>query len=132
MDNTNNPITAWHKIVADRDMSGLSDILADDVVFHSPVIHTPQPGNALTIMYLSAAAGLLLNGTFRYVREVVGQQDAVLEFMAEIDGITINGVDLIKWNADGKITEFKVMIRPLKAINLIQNKMGVFTYRADG
>ncbi|MEQ1920939.1 MAG: nuclear transport factor 2 family protein [Pyrinomonadaceae bacterium] len=123
MDTSNNPIAAWHQIVEQRDMSGLSDILADDVVFHSPVIHTPQPGKALTIMYLTAAAGLLLNGTFRYVREVVGSQDAVLEFMSEIDGITINGVDLIKWNGDGKIIEFKVMIRPLKAIETIRQKM---------
>lgn len=124
-----NPIIAWHQIVADRDMSGLSDILADDVVFHSPVIHTPQPGKALTIMYLTAAAGLLLNGTFRYVREVIGPEDAVLEFMAEIDGITINGVDLIKWNADGKIVEFKVMIRPLKAIDTIRQKMAEMTQK---
>lgn len=127
MDTSNNPIPAWHKIVEVRDMSGLSDILADEVVFHSPVIHTPQAGKALTIMYLSAAAGLLLNGTFRYVREVVGPHDAVLEFMSEIDGITINGIDLIKWNADGKIIEFKVMIRPLKAIETIRQKMAEMT-----
>ncbi len=120
-------MAAWHRIVEQLDMSGLSDILADEVVFHSPVLHTPQAGKALTIMYLSAAAGLLLNGTFRYVREVVGPQDAVLEFMAEIDGITINGVDLIKWNADGKIIEFKVMIRPLKAIDTIRRKMAEMT-----
>lgn len=106
-------------------MSGLSDILADDVVFHSPVIHTLQAGKTLTMMYLSAGAGLLLNGTFRYVREVIGPQDAVLEFMAEIDGITINGVDLI--NSDGKIIEFKVMIRPLKAIDTIRQKMAEMT-----
>ncbi|HRI04488.1 MAG TPA: nuclear transport factor 2 family protein [Pyrinomonadaceae bacterium] len=129
MDTSNNPITAWHKVVEERDMSGLSDILADDVIFHSPVIHTPQAGKALTIIYLSAAAGLLLNGTFRYVREVVGPQDAVLEFMSEIDGITINGVDLIKWNADGKIVEFKVMIRPLKAIEIIRQKMAEMTQK---
>lgn len=127
MDSTTNPIAAWHKIVEDRDMSGLSDILADDVVFHSPVIHTPQAGKALTIMYLSAAAGLLLNGTFRYVREVIGPRDAVLEFMAKIDGITMNGVDLIKWNGEGKIIEFKVMIRPLKAIGKIQEKMSLLS-----
>jgi hypothetical protein len=127
MDTANNPITAWHKIVEERDMSGLSAILADEVVFHSPVIHTPQVGKALTIMYLSAAAGLLLNGTFRYVREVVGPEDAVLEFVSEIDGIMINGVDLIKWDADGKIIEFKVMIRPLKAIETIRQKMAEMT-----
>ncbi|MBK7392956.1 MAG: nuclear transport factor 2 family protein [Chloracidobacterium sp.] len=129
MDTSNNPIAAWHQIVEQRDMSGLSDILAADVIFHSPVIHTPQVGKALTIMYLSAAAGLLLNGTFRYVREVVGPEDAVLEFVLEIDGIMINGVDLIKWNADGKIIEFKVMIRPLKAIDTIRQKMAEMTQK---
>lgn len=129
MDTPSNPIATWHKIVADRDLSGLADILADDVVFHSPVIHTPQSGKALTIMYLSAAAGLLLNGTFRYVRELVGSEDAALEFVSEIDGITINGVDLIKWNADGKIIEFKVMIRPLKAIDTIRQKMAEMTQK---
>ncbi|MBK8304570.1 MAG: nuclear transport factor 2 family protein [Chloracidobacterium sp.] len=129
MDTSNNPITAWHQIVEQRDMSGLSNILADDVIFHSPVIHTPQVGKALTIMYLSAAAGLLLNGTFRYVREVVGPEDAVLEFVSEIDGIMINGVDLIKWNADGKIIEFKVMIRPLRAIDTIRQKMAEMTQK---
>ncbi|MBP7415011.1 MAG: nuclear transport factor 2 family protein [Pyrinomonadaceae bacterium] len=129
MDTSNNPITAWHQIVEQRDMSGLSNILADNVIFHSPVIHTPQVGKALTIMYLSAAAGLLLNGTFRYVREVVGPEDAVLEFVSEIDGIMINGVDLIKWNADGKISEFKVMIRPLRAIDTIRQKMAEMTQK---
>ncbi len=129
MDTSNNPITTWHQIVEQRDMSGLSNILADNVIFHSPVIHTPQVGKALTIMYLSAAASLLLNGTFRYVREVVGPEDAVLEFVLEIDGIMINGVDLIKWNADGKIIEFKVMIRPLKAIDTIRQKMAEMTQK---
>ncbi len=129
MNTSSIPIAAWHQIVEQRDMSGLSDILADEVVFHSPVIHTPQSGKALTIMYLSAAAGLLLNGTFRYTREVIGPQDAALEFVSEIDGITINGVDLIKWNADGKIIEFKVMIRPLKAIDTIRQKMAEMTQK---
>lgn len=129
MDTSNNPITAWHQIVEQRDMSGLSNILADNVIFHSPVIHTPQVGKTLTIMYLYAAASLLLNGTFRYVREVVGPEDAVLEFVSEIDGIMINGVHLIKWNADGKISEFKVMIRPLRAIDTIRKKMAEMTQK---
>ncbi|MBV8063347.1 MAG: hypothetical protein JOY51_07110, partial [Nevskia sp.] len=62
--------------------------------------------------------------SFRYVREVVGARDAVLEFMVEIDGIMVNGVDLIRWNEDGRIVDFKVMLRPLKAINLVHQKMG--------
>lgn len=123
MDIQNSPIPAWLKIVHDRDLAGLSAILAEDVVFFSPVIHTPQTGKALTAMYLAGAASVLLNGTFHYVREVIGEHDAVLEFMAEIDGVTINGVDIIKWNDEGKISEFKVMLRPLKAVSIIQEKM---------
>ncbi len=117
-------VQSWHDIVRMRDASGLSELLADDVVFHSPVVHTPQIGKAITTMYLTAALHVFGNDTFRYVREVVGERDAVLEFETEIDGIIINGVDMIRWNDDGKIIEFKVMIRPLKAINLIHQKMG--------
>jgi len=68
---------------------------------------------------------VFFNETFSYVREIASSRDAVLEFQVEIDGISVNGVDLIKWNDDGKIVEFKVMLRPLKAINLIQQKMAV-------
>ena len=114
----------WHDIVRTRDASGLGELLADDVVFHSPVVHTPQIGRAITTMYLSAALHVFGNDSFRYIREVVGESDAVLEFETEIDGIVVNGVDMIRWNADGKITEFKVMVRPLKAINIIHQKMG--------
>lgn len=106
-----------------RDSSALNELLADDVVFHSPVVHTPQVGRAITAIYLTAAMQVFGNESFRYVRELTGERDAVLEFETEIDGITVNGVDMIKWNADGKIVEFKVMVRPLKAINLIHQKM---------
>jgi hypothetical protein len=119
----NAAIKLWHDIVRNRDASGLIDLLADDVVFHSPVVHTPQIGKAITTMYLTAAMEVFGNQTFRYVREVVGERDAVLEFETEIDGIVVNGVDIIKWNDAGEIIEFKVMVRPLKAINLIQQKM---------
>ncbi len=119
-----NPISKWHNIVRTRDACGLGELLADDVVFYSPVVHTPQVGKAITSVYLSAAVYVFGNESFRYVREVVGENDAVLEFETEIDGIVINGVDMIKWNKNGRITEFKVMIRPLKAVNLIHQKMG--------
>ncbi len=118
------PIEKWHEIVRTRDAGALGDLLADDVVFYSPVVHTPQVGKAVTAMYLAAAMHILGNESFRYVREVVGESDAVLEFETEIDSITVNGVDMITWDADGRITEFKVMARPLKAINLIHEKMG--------
>jgi len=114
----------WHELVQTRNARGLRDLLADHVVFHSPVVHSPQAGKAVTTQYLTAAFQVFFNPSFRYVREVVGPRDAVLEFQVEIDGITVNGVDMIRWNEEGRITDFKVMIRPLKAINLIHQKMG--------
>jgi hypothetical protein len=117
------PIKAWHRLAEKRDDQGLDALLADDAVFHSPVVHTPQVGKAITKKYLAAAFQVLFNDSFRYVRELRGDRDAVLEFVVELDGITVNGVDLIKWNEADKITEFKVMLRPLKAVNLIHQKM---------
>ena len=116
-------VNVWHKMIESRDIAGLDLLLADDVVFHSPVVHAPQVGKTVTKLYLTAAYSVFLNGTFRYVREVVGEHDAVLEFMVEIDGITVNGVDMLEWNRDGMITDFKVMIRPPKAVNLIHEKL---------
>lgn len=123
MDHGEEIIGKWHQIIERRDPSQIASLLADDVVFHSPVVHTPQSGRAITALYLNAAFTVLINDSFRYVREIVGPADAVLEFAVEIDGISVNGVDMIKWNAEGKITEFKVMVRPLKAINLVHQKM---------
>jgi hypothetical protein len=119
----NSTIEAWHRLIEAQDPGGLDDILADDAVFHSPVVHTPQKGKALVKMYLSAAIMVLGNNEFAYVREVVGESDAVLEFTTELNGIHVNGVDMIRWNADGKIDDFKVMIRPLKAVNLLHGLM---------
>jgi hypothetical protein len=116
-------LETWHQLIREQNAAGLDDILADDAVFHSPVVHTPQEGKALTKLYLSAAIMVLGSSSFEYVREVVGESDAVLEFKAEINGITINGVDMVHWNADGKIDDFKVMIRPLKAVNLLHQLM---------
>jgi hypothetical protein len=118
-----NPLASWHQLVQDRNPEGLASLLSDEVVFHSPVVHTPQIGKAITTHYLTAAFHVFFNETFRYTREVAGARDAVLEFQVEIDGISVNGVDMISWDADGKIVEFKVMIRPLKAIRLIHEKM---------
>jgi hypothetical protein len=120
---SNPTIDAWHRLIEERNTAALDDILADDAVFHSPVVHTPQKGKRLTKLYLSAAMMVLGNSRFDYVREVVGLSDAVLEFTAELDGVHINGVDMIHWNADGKIDDFKVMIRPLKAVNLLHGLM---------
>jgi SnoaL-like domain len=120
----------WHQVIASRDMAALDRLLADDVVFHSPVVHTPQRGKALTRQYLAAAMQVLGGPGFRYVREVWSDTDAVLEFVNEMDGITLNGIDMIRWNTDGQIVDFKVMIRPLKAVNLLHQKMGEMLQRA--
>jgi SnoaL-like domain len=116
-------IEKWHEIAARRDVAALPEILADDVVFESPVVHAPQAGKALTLKYLDAALHVLGNEHFHYVNEWRGERSAVLEFETTIDGIVVNGVDIIKWNAAGEIVEFKVMIRPLKAINLVHERM---------
>jgi len=120
---TPHPLERWHQLVAARNAAGLDDLLADDVIFYSPVVHTPQVGKAITTLYLSAALHVFGNDTFRYVRELAVERDAVLEFLVEIDGISVNGVDMLRWNDAGQITEFKVMLRPLKAVNLIHEKM---------
>jgi ketosteroid isomerase-like protein len=113
----------WHALAQRGDPAGLDNLLADDVVFLSPVVHTPQRGKALTKGYLTAAFRVFFNSDFRYVREIKGPRDAMLEFETEIDGVVVNGVDVIKWNDEGRITEFKVMVRPLKAIQLIHQRM---------
>ena len=119
----NETLATWHRLVRTHDASGLNELLAEEAVFHSPVVHAPQRGRKLAVLYLGAAFQVFFNPSFRYVREIVGATDAMLEFEVEIDGITVNGVDLIKWNDKGQIVEFKVMLRPLKAINLIHQKM---------
>jgi hypothetical protein len=117
------PLETWHRIVRTRDPSGLDALLAEDVIFHSPVVHSPQRGRKLAAWYLTAAMRVLGNPAFRYVREITGESDAMLEFETEIDGVVINGVDIIRWDESGRIVDFKVMLRPLKAINLVQQRM---------
>ena len=120
---TASPLQAWHHMVRTNDASGLRDLVAEDAIFHSPVVHTAQAGRKLTVMYLSAAFKVFFNPTFRYVREIAGPNDAMLEFETEIDGVLVNGVDMIRWNEAGRIVDFKVMLRPLKAINLLHRLM---------
>lgn len=118
-----NPLETWHRLAQARDASGLPALLAEDATFHSPVVHAPQHGRALVAAYLAAAFQVFGNPSFRYVRQIVGEHDAALEFETDIDGVHINGIDLIHWNAQGQIDDFKVMIRPLKAIELIHRLM---------
>ena len=122
-------IERWHEIVRSRDAAALKSLLADDVVFESPVVHAPQNGKAITLKYLSAALQVFGNDSFKYLNEWRGPQSAVLEFETTCDGIVVNGVDMITWNDEGLITHFKVMVRPLKAINKIHEMMGLLLQR---
>jgi hypothetical protein len=117
-------LAAWHAYMADGgDPQALRALLAEDAVFHSPVVHTPQAGGDKVFAYLHAASHVLGGENFRYLHEIADGDQAMLEFQSELDGIQINGVDIIRWNADGKIADFKVMVRPLKAINKVREKM---------
>lgn len=116
-------INQWHALVEQRDPSKLSELLADDATLFSPVIHTPVKGKQMVQLYLTAAFHTFLNDTFKYQPTITTDNKAVLEFNVDIDDISVNGIDMITWNDEGKITEFKVMIRPLKAINLINDNM---------
>lgn len=113
----------WHQALETANIDLLDELLADEAVFYSPVMHRPQEGKDLTKLYLSAAFNVLVSDKFVYQRELVDEQGAVLEFLAEVDGVQINGVDMMRWNAEGKITEFKVMLRPYKAIETMRSKM---------
>ena len=114
----------WHEVVSGgSDPQTLAAIIREDAVFHSPVVHTPQHGRALVIAYLAAAGQTLVNASFRYVRELVDGDNALLEFEAEMDGIHVNGVDLIRFDDEGMIADFKVMVRPLKAVNKVWEQM---------
>jgi hypothetical protein len=126
------PIDGWHAFVKSRDVGRLEKLLADDVVFHSPVVHTPQRGRAITLLYLRGAMQVLGTPAFRYEREIRGERDALLEFSTDIDGIAINGVDLIRWDDAGRIVDFKVMVRPLKAIDVLHQKMGELLAQLKG
>lgn len=114
----------WYAYTRRHDVNELDAMLDDDCVFRSPVVHTPQRGKAITLAYLSAALSVLGGEGFRYTREFTSDTGVVLEFETEIDGIAINGIDIIEWNAAALIVDFKVMVRPLKAINLLHQMMG--------
>lgn len=113
----------WHEVVRTRNPALLNQILADDAVFHSPILFRAQQGRDLVALYLTGAMHVIANPSFHYVRELVDGDDAVLEFETEIDEVHVNGVDMITWDEHGLIRDFKVMIRPLKAINIVQQRM---------
>ena len=126
-------LARWHDyMMGGSDPAVLSALLADDVVFHSPVVHTPQAGKPIVMAYLVAASHVLGNESFHYVRELVDGVEMLLEFVTELDGIAINGVDIIRFNDAGQIIDFKVMVRPLKAINKVWEMMASQLAAAKG
>jgi hypothetical protein len=115
----------WHEVIeGGSEPAALTNIMREDAVFHSPVVHTPQKGRPIVVAYLTAAGQTLGNDSFQYLREVVDGNTAVLEFQTEMDGIQVNGIDMITFDDEGLITDFKVMVRPLKAVNKVWEMMG--------
>jgi hypothetical protein len=115
-------VAAWHDIVRSGDASRLADLLADDVVFRSPAVHAPQEGLAKTTTYLTAAMAVL-GPTLQYRRQFYSEDSAVLEFEAQLDAFTVHGVDLLRWNSDGRLVEFTVMVRPLRGLQQLMALM---------
>ena len=116
-------IHKWHEVVGSDDLNLLDKIIAEDAVFSSPVVFTPMEGKEITMMYLHAAGDSFNMEKFKYTKEIHDGMDSVLEFETYIDDISVNGVDMIQWNKEGKISNFKVMIRPFKAVQKVQEKM---------
>jgi hypothetical protein len=117
------PVAVWHDAVAKNDLTDFEALVADDAVFESPALHTPQAGKALVSMYLRGAMVVLNNGSFRYLDEWRAERSAVLEFEAVIDGLRVNGVDIIRWNDEGRVVGFKVMVRPFKGLTALMGAM---------
>ena len=131
MSPTQQGLAEWHTLATAPDPERLARLVAQDAVFHSPVVHTPQEGRALVVSYLSAAAATLGQGQFRYVRELVDGQNVMLEFTCVLDGIQVNGVDIIRFDEAGMIADFKVMIRPIKVVNKVWEMMAAQLEKAS-
>ena len=116
-------IQKWHEVLKNDNQGLLENLIADDAVFSSPVVFTPMEGKEITMMYLSAAGQSFNMEKFKYTKEIHDGMNSVLEFETYIDDISVNGVDIIEWNEEGKIINFKVMIRPFKAVQKVQQKM---------
>ena len=117
-------VDRWHRHLRGELPGGLDELLADDVVFWSPVVHTPQHGKEITTLYLRGAEQVLNGGAFRYTKQVLDGDTAVLEFETEVDGTFVNGVDIVRCDDAGRIVEFRVMLRPLRAITTVHEHMG--------
>ena len=123
MNEAKNLIDKWHEVIGNDNPKLLDDIISEDAVFSSPVVFTPMEGKNITMMYLHAAGQSFNMEKFKYTKEIHDGMNSVLEFETYIDDISVNGVDIIEWNEDGKICNFKVMIRPFKAVQKVQEKM---------
>ena len=117
------PVAAWHAIASSRDPAGLEALLADDCVFRSPAVRTPQEGKALTTAYLTAAI-VVLGPTLSYLHEWYDDTSAILEFSATVDGMDVHGIDMLRWNESGRLVEFTVMVRPVKGLHALIGAMG--------
>ena len=115
-------VRAWHAVVESGDPALLGGLLADDVVFRSPAVFAPQEGKDLTTLYLRGAMAVL-GPTLRYVGEWYGPSSAVLEFEAELDGLYVHGVDMLRWNDDDRLTGFTVMVRPMRGLTKLVELM---------
>lgn len=116
-------LARWHAVVRSRDAAGLRALVAEDAVFRSPAVHTPQEGRDTVVGYLTAAF-TVLGPHLAYEREWLGEDSAVLQFRTEVGGLDVHGVDLITWGEDGLITDFTVMVRPAKALQVVIEHMG--------
>ena len=112
-------IRDWHDFARSRDPAVLDGLIAEHAVFQSPAVHAPQQGKELVIRYLTAAMEVLGNPAFQYVGEWAAERSSVLEFETTIDGVYVNGVDIVEWDEDDRIVRFKVMVRPMKALNTV-------------
>ncbi len=124
--NNQKGLALWHQFLKERDFSKLDDLIAEDAILYSPVVWTPQKGKTMVSMYLFAAGNMIANKHFKYVKEVTNDQHSILEFTTLIDEITVEGVDILTFNEEGKLKEIKVMVRPLKAMQMVHQKMGEF------
>ena len=118
----NETLARWHEFVATQNPEILEDILATDVKFHSPFVWKPKDGKAMTIRILTTVVKVFED--FRYVREIIGEENCALEFEARIGELTLRGVDLIQIDAAGKIIDFEVMVRPANALQALGLEMG--------
>jgi hypothetical protein len=116
-------IERWLRIIESGDTAELDDMLDEDAVFYSPAVFAPQHGRATAAAYLRAAEKMFSGTGFHYVEKWFGDHSAVLHFAAVVDGLAVEGIDMVHWNDDGKITSFKVMIRPFKALQGVIARM---------